>query len=79
MSAPTPFSVEQPCIVCGAGMTHQPDHAPWCAQQAAFNRSLGRQGSGAWPAWYLARLRALIPRPMGRGQGNLHGTGGRAA
>lgn len=61
MSAPTPFSVDDPCIVCGAGMTHQPDHEPWCASQTAFNRSLGRQGSKPWPAWYLAKLEALRP------------------
>lgn len=32
-------TVEDPCVVCGCGMTHQPDHAPWCAQQAQINRN----------------------------------------
>lgn len=38
-----PWSPEQPCIVCGAGMSHAPDgHTDWCSEQAALNASINR-------------------------------------
>lgn len=55
------FSAEDPCIVCGAGMGHRPDeHADWCAEQAAFNASLGHPPA-QFPAWYEQRLDARTP------------------
>lgn len=40
--APIVFSLEKPCPVCGAGMTHQPDHAEWCMETRLWLRSDGR-------------------------------------
>lgn len=39
MSYPRPFSPEEPCLTCGAGMSHRPDeHEDWCAWVAEANR-----------------------------------------
>lgn len=61
MSHPKPFSREEPCITCGAGMSHSPDaHESWCAWQAELNVSINR--TGTYPLWYLRNMNRLTPR-----------------
>lgn len=37
-TTPEPTDEDGLCVVCGKGMSHQPEHAEWCSEQAARNR-----------------------------------------
>lgn len=59
-SSTTPHpTLDDPCIVCGAGLSHQPEHAAWCAEQAKLNASILK--SVRAPDWYQD-LPSLSPR-----------------